>query len=200
MKTTRSFLTLLFAVFCSATMLAQANKAFPDYLSVPGPIAFNNKSYNLAWTSHPTDNYYKQEYLIKGESPEKFKSMLLLEVIVAITPVKEIVAGKIAELKKMKASNPIINYEMFQKDGEYILDFLLSANAPDGSASVIERNIYRYKSFTDKSGKKGVVLLAISTRAYEKEVDKFLVNLKANKSILVNAVAAFNIPAISIKK
>ena len=67
----------------------------------------------------------------------------------------------------MKATNPLVNYEMFQKNGEYLLDFLLSANAADGkTVDIVERNVYRYKTFTDKSGKKGILLFAVSVRSY----------------------------------
>ena len=38
----------------------QSNKKVTDFLKVPGPIVFDKKSYNLAWTSHPAANFYKQ--------------------------------------------------------------------------------------------------------------------------------------------
>ena len=103
-----------------------------EYLGVAGPISFDKISYNLTWTSHPADNYYKQEYLAKGDTIEKFKKLIMLEVITGKTKLKDIVATKVAELKKMKVSNPVINYETFEKDGEVMLDFIISENTPDG--------------------------------------------------------------------
>lgn len=195
MKQLRLFLVATMGILYSITGNSQNTKT--DYLSVPGPVVFEAKSYNLVWTSHPSGNYYKQEYLTKGENADRYKSMLMLEVLTGNVNVKDIVAGKIEELKKMKASNPIVNYEMFQKNGEYIIDFIVSANATDGKAEIVERNVYRYKTL---AGQPGIILFAMSTRAYGNEIDKFLVNLKSTKSILVNAVAKFVIPAIKLTK
>ena len=197
MKKIHLLLMCCIAFLYSQDVFSQAVKTYPDHLSVPGPLAFDGKSYNLAWSANPSANYYKQEYITKGDNVEKFKSMILLEVLAGDAKVKDIVAAKLEELKKMKAANPIVNYEVFQKDGEFILDFLLSANSADGrSIDILERNVYRYKSL---SGQKGVVLFAVSTRAYGAEAEKFLVNLKATKSRLVNAVAQFAFPAVKIK-
>lgn len=197
MKSYRIFLILYMIFIYSMDSFGQAAK---DYLSVAGPITFDAKSYQLAWSAHPNDTYYKQEYIVKGDKLDRFKSMLLLEVAITDTKVKDVVAGKIAELKAMKASNPMVNYEMFEKNGEYIVDFLLSANTANGNLDVLERNVYRYKAYTGKNGEKGLILFAVSSRSYGKDADKFLQDLKANKSKLVNAVAQFTIPSVSLKK
>lgn len=188
MQYLRVFFMVFTGFFLSATVPAQSSKT--DYLSVPGPVVFDGKSYSLAWSAHPSAAYYKQEYVIKGESVERFKTMLMLEVLTGDVKVKDVVAAKIEELKKMKASNPIVQYEMFRKDGEYIVDFLLSAG------DIVERNVYRYKSL---SGQQGIVLFAVSTRAYGKDIDQFLINLKTTKSKGVNAVAQFKMPAVIVK-
>ena len=185
-------------LFCSTVSRAQSTK---DNLNVPGPIVVDNQAHHLVWTSHPSIAFYKQEYILKGENVEKFKTMVLLDLSLGKTSIKDIVTAKISELKKMKETNPIVNYEIFQKNGEYLLDFLLSANTADGrSMSIVERNVYRYKSITDKSGKKGVLLFAVSTRAYGNDIDKFLVDLKPTKQRLLNEVAQFAIPQITVLK
>ena len=172
-----------------------------EYLGVGGPISFDKVNYNLAWTSHPADNYYKQEYLAKGDAIEKFKKLILLEILIGNTAVKDIVAAKISELKQMKLSNPLVQYEAFEKGGEVILDFLVSQNVADGkSVSIVERNVYRYKSLVEKTGKKGVLLFAVSERSYGNDIDRFLSNLKARRFDLVTLVGAFNIPAITVAK
>ena len=172
-----------------------------EYLGVAGQISFDKTSYNLAWTSHPTDNYYKQEYLAKGDTIEKFKKLILLEIITGKTKLKDVVATKIAELKKMKASNPVVKYETFEKDREVMLDFLVSENTPDGKyLSIVERNVYRYKSVVDKNGQKGVLLFGVSERAYGDDIDKFFPNLKAHRFDLINLVGAFGLPEITVVK
>ena len=172
-----------------------------EYLGVAGQISFDKILYNLTWTSHPADNYYKQEYLEKGDTIEKFKKLILLEVLTGKTKLKDVVATKVAELKKMKASNPVVNYETFEKDGEVMLDFLLSENTADGKyLSIVERNVYRYKSVVDKNGQKCVLLFGVSERAYGDDIDKFFPNLKAHRFDLINLVGAFDLPEITITK
>lgn len=195
-------LSLLMSVFISpATSTAQTENAVKDYLNVPGPVVMDSKSYNLAWSSHPSVNFYKQEYLTRGDIAAKFKTMVLLDVSLGKQKLKDIVDAKVSELKAMKAANPIVNYEIFEKNGEYLLDFLLSANGPDGkSIEIIERNVYRYKTITLQQGQKGILLFGVSTRSYGKEVDKFLVDLKSNKQSLIDEVAKFIMPVIKILK
>lgn len=196
-----SIIAITCASFTSTVVNGQNHNTMIEYLHVPGPIVFNNSSYNLSWSSHPSDNFYKQEYIQKGDNADKFKTMILLDVATGNLPIKDIVAMKIEELKKLKLSNPIVQYETFDnpKTGEYMIDFLLSANSADGKTTdVVERNVYRYKTVTGKSGKRAVVLFAVSTRSYGNDIDQFLISLRSTKKDLVNAVAKFEIPAISL--
>jgi len=192
----KPILTLL--LFFSAVSYAQ--KA-TDKLNVPGPITVAGKAHVLSWASNPSAGFYKQEYIPAGDDVNKFRSMVLLDVSVGNFQLKDIVSAKIAELKKMKETNPLVNYEIFQKNGEYLLDFLLSANAADGkTVDIVERNIYRYKIFTDRSGKKGILLFGVSVRSYGNDIDNFLKALKTGKATLLNEIAQYNIPAVSISK
>lgn len=199
MKKLKSVAVLFTALLCTSFMFAQIPKVPVDYLSVPGPVAIEGKAYNLSWSSHPAADYYKQEYLVKGDNATRFKSMVMLEVLTGDVSVKNVVSAKIAELKKIKETNPVVNYEVFQKDGEYILDFILTVNGTNGSVDIIERNVYRYKTLSAKAGQRGLLLFAVSSRAYGKEADRFLIDLKATKNKLVDAVAKFIIPAINIR-
>lgn len=194
---------ILLAVVMYSSSYGQTNKTVVDYLNLPGPVAFDNKSYNLSWTSHPSANYYKQEYIVKGDNVAKFNSMLMVELVTGDIQIKNVVAAKMEELKKMKESNPFINYESFDnpRTGEYMIDFLLSQNTPDGKdISIAERNVYRYIPFADKAGKKGIILFAISTRSYGDKIQPFLVSLKAKKSDLVNKMAQYKFPELKILK
>ena len=192
--------TVLLGLLLTTFAFGQTTKP-TEYLGVAGQISFDKTSYNLAWTSHPTDNYYKQEYLAKGDTIEKFKKLILLEIITGKTKLKDVVATKIAELKKMKAANPVVNYETFEKDGEVMLDFLVSENTADGKyLSIVERNVYRYKSVVDKNGQKGILLFGVSERAYGDDIDKFFPNLKAHRFDLINLVGAYELPEIKIEK
>ncbi|MGY0036081.1 hypothetical protein [Pedobacter sp. NJ-S-72] len=112
---------------------------------------------------------------------------------------EDIVGKKVLELKKLKENNPIVNYQLLDKDGETMLDFLLTANSPDGKTiTIIERNVYRYKKIKDKSGHKGVLLFGVSTRAYDQDVSNFLTDLKTKKIDLMNKVGMYSIPEITL--
>lgn len=194
-----SFLTAVFFIYPG--LMAQQQSKAKDYLHIPGPITFKGKSYALTWSAHPAAAYYKQEYLPVGDNADTFTTMLLAEVITGNTDIKSIVSRKLEELKGIKASNPVVNYNSFDNPvtGEYMIDFLLSANGPDGSLQVVERNVYRYKKFTDKSGNKGVLLFGVSTRSYGNDIDKFLLSLKETKQDMVNAVAKFPLPEVTVQ-
>ena len=114
----------LFTLLSISLCIGQGTK-IKEYLGVPGPITLGNVTYNLIWTSHPTKTYYKQEYLPKGDNVEKFKKMVMVEVLTGNPSAKELGNRKVKELKEMKASNPIINYEAFDKNGEMMLDFIV---------------------------------------------------------------------------
>ena len=192
-------LTLLTFFMCTA-INTPAQKKPVDYVHVPGPIVFDNKAFILSWSSHPTINFYKQEYIVKGDNPDQFNAMLMTDVITGGLAIKDVVDIKLAELKKMKEANPVVNYEVisYPKTGEYMLDFLLSANDANGNMNIIERNVYRYRSFTNKAGQTSVQLFGISTRSYGAGINKFLTALKANRKELINKVAKFTLPEVKI--
>ncbi|NLR57190.1 hypothetical protein HGH93_03725 [Chitinophaga polysaccharea] len=170
-----------------------------DYLHIPGPIQLNNTSYNLAWTSHPNNNYYKQEYLATGDNLEKFKSLVTVDFLQGNFQPRDLAGQKVEELKKLKTTNPMVNYNVYEKNQEYILDFLISQASADGKdIAIIERNVYRYHA-VDNNGVKGLLLFAASQRAYGPAIIAFLKKLPAEKSKLVDAVAAYKLPEVSIK-
>ncbi|RYZ20049.1 MAG: hypothetical protein EOP49_47900 [Sphingobacteriales bacterium] len=188
---------------CSAdSAFGQTGKAPVNYLGVAGPLIFNNTNYQLVWTSHPSEGYYKQEYLPAGQKVDRFQSMLMLEAVSSKLVLKEVIGAKINELDEMKRSNPFVNYDMiFNKaTNEYILDFLLTVNTADNSqVSVAEHNVYRYKSLPLRSGGNGVFLLAISTRSYGRETTAFIKNLRSSRAGLVSKLAAWKISLPDLK-
>ncbi len=188
-----------------SAQLAQGVRQSPtapkERLGVSGPVKIGSRSYQLVWTSHPSGNYYKQEYLPQGEDLQRFEHLFSLEALTGKFNVKDIVGAKIAELNKAKATNPMVNYQVFEKDGEVLLDFLLSQNSPDGKqVLVVERNIQRYVPITDKNGKSAMVLILLNERAYNNNVGAFLKKMKASGDESRNALAAYPLPAITISE
>jgi len=200
MKQSPKITITLLAILITGFSFGQTGKAVTEYLGVPGPVVIDNGSYGLVWSSHPSPAYYKQEYIAAKDNVERFKKMVLVEVLTGDAKPADLAQAKIAELNQLKNTNPIVNYEVFRKNGEVLLDFLVSENTPDGKKiNILERNVYRYRAFTDKAGKKGVMLFGVSERSYGNDADIFLSSLKKNKPVLLNAVAGFTIPEISLK-
>ncbi len=192
-------LKVLATLFLLLTLSLNAQNKTVDYLNIPGPINLDNKIYNLVWSSHPNENYYKQEYLSSNEKIEKYNTLALIEFVEGDFNLKDVIDQKVNELENMKQTNPIVNYKIYENNDEYILDFLISENSQDGKEILIaERNVYRYKLITNNKVK-GVMLFAISERGYEKNMEKFFNALKSESSRLIEAVGNYKLPDIETK-
>jgi hypothetical protein len=168
-----------------------------DRLSLPGSIEFNGESYRLSWSSHPTSHYYKQEYLPPGQTGERFQRMVLIEATVRGVDVNGAVAAQVNMLNKRKSTDPTVNFAVAKnpKNGEIILDFVLSAQDPKGE-DVVEWNAYRYAALRGKGGESGVLLFGISRRAYGDDTTNFLRRLKSARPAEVNALATYPLPVV----
>ncbi len=123
----------------------------------------------------------------------------MLEVITA-KRIRDAVSDKVKELKKLKETDPFVNYDMFEKNGEIMLDFILSKNIPGtNEQEFVERNVYRYKTYFD-NGNEGVLLFGVSERSYGNDIGNYLLKLKADRFAVSNAVSAFIIPEIKTVK
>jgi len=158
--------TALFALIASAPALAQD---VTDYLGVPGPITVGDTDYVLAWSSQPSEGYFKQEYLPVGATPETYDSMVIVEFVATDLPLADVVAMQTNMITERKASSdPIANFAVFSNDsGEILLDFVLSSKDADGEY-IIEWNGYRYAE-AEFDGQSGAMLFAMSERAYGNE-------------------------------
>jgi hypothetical protein len=77
--------TVVITFFISIISYAQNSKAVTEYLNIPGPVILNKDTFRLAWSAHPSSAYYKQEYVGSKDKVEKFKKMVLAEVLVGET-------------------------------------------------------------------------------------------------------------------
>ena len=195
----RKFIALLggAGLLFSHVMPSNAGDGAVDHLSLPGPIEFNGESYRLSWSSHPTPHYYKQEYLPPGQTGERFQRMVLIEANVRGVDINGAVAAQVDKLNKRKSIDPTVNFAAFKnpKNGEIVLDFILSAKDPKGE-DVVEWNAYRYAAWSSKGGESGVLLFGISRRAYGDNATDFLRTLKAVRPAEVKALASYPLPVV----
>lgn len=179
----------------------QSSKPAVNYLGISEPIVFQKKSYRMVWSSHPDASLYKQEYLVAGDAFPNYKSMITIDFVIAAASVDEAVRTKLRELEQMKKTLDV-NYEVIGNaaTGEKIIDCLLGQKAADDSKSIYEHDVYRFKAVTAKSGQKGILLYAISNRAYGKDIRPFLTRLKTERKALIAEAAKAPVPEITIKK
>jgi hypothetical protein len=199
MKRTFIFFLLFSALFFFGFNFKDKDDQAKDYLNVPGPIKFDNVSYNLAWSANPVENYYKQEYITKGDSLERFNKMVLIDVLEDTLQVKDLVYMKINSLEKRKKEDAVVNYKLIQSPDstEYIVDFVLSEGTP--KVDFVEWNAYRYTAFTGKSGKKGVLLFGISIRSYGNNVPDFFGSLRDTRDKIITELMNYKIPPVVIQ-
>ena len=186
---------VLFLMFIAQFVMAQ-NKV-EDYLHLGSKYRFDNKDYELVWSSHPASNFYKQEYILPNENVEKYKRLILIDFIEGDLDPKDVLSGLANSLENSKKQNPVINYKVYEKNNEYMIDFIMSENSQDGKdVLILERNVYRYFRINTPN-RKGILLFGVSDRAYtKKEMDNMFSVLKNNKFELVNKVAKIEVPKI----
>ena len=185
----------LFLMFIAQFVMAQ-NKV-EDYLHLGDKYRFDNKDYELVWSSHPASNFYKQEYILPNENVEKYKRLILIDFIEGDLAPKDVLSSLANSLENSKKQNPVINYKVYEKNNEYMIDFIMSENSQDGKeVLILERNVYRYFRINTPK-RKGILLFGVSDRAYtKKEMDNMFSVLKNNKFELVNKVAKIEVPKI----
>lgn len=199
----RGFFSLIYCagLIAAGIMLGQTRVARSETvakrLSLQETIAFNGESYRLSWSSHPTSDYYKQEYLPSGQTSERFQRMVLIETTLRGVKVDDAVGAQVSVLNKRKSTDPTVNFAILKnaKSGEVILDFVLSEQDRKGE-DIVEWNAYRYAPLKGKTGTSGVLLFGISRRAYGKDTTNFLRALKSERPAVINALAAYQLPAV----
>lgn len=171
-----------------------------DRLRIPGPLLFDGKSYALAWSARPSPGYYKQEYLPAGQVLASYSSMLLIEVVESGATVDSALAAQVRMLNARKGSDPLVNLSIIQnkQSGEAILDFILGGRTSEGTA-IAEWNAYRYAPHKRPDGRTGVMLFAISHRAYgNDEIRNFLGRLKTFRPGEINRIAQHRLPSAQV--
>jgi len=171
-----------------------------DFLSVGEQIEFNGEKYNLEWSSNPSTNYYKQEYLRENDNNlNKYNKMMIIEAIKGDLTIDQAAGAKIQELENWKKENPVVNYQMYDNKNtkEIMIDFVLS----DG-AYIYEWNVYRYQKQKNKKDKY-MVLYAYSYRDSlndNNDLKKFFGHVKENRINMITKVGNIELPKVNTKK
>jgi hypothetical protein len=171
-----------------------------NYLEVQAPLAFDDRAYRLAYSGAQAKVYYLQEYLPEGQELASYNNMLMVSALVSDQSAQDLAVTKMGELDIMKQFDPVCNYELNQKpDGsEYLLDFLLSEFNEDSILTLIEFNIYHYRTVQVSRKKKAVVLFAYSERAYGEAIELFFQQFAETRENLLNAMISLEKPEVQV--
>ena len=188
MKLSKLLFFIAFILFTSS-LFAQN---YSDFLNIGNKITFNGEEYYFGYSSNPLKNYYFQEYFLKDDIPEKFNKMFTVTIFLHenANP-KDASAAKAAELEQRKKTDPICHYMLYEKDNEFILDFLVSKSVGQ-ELDFVEHNIHHYKQI-NINGNNGIQSNFISRRAYGDDITPFLKNLKTEKEKLIMELTKTNI-------
>jgi hypothetical protein len=194
--TLRLFLNIC-AALCLAAIMAtplSAQTKIVDHLGVPGPIRFDGTDFELAWSTRTGAGYVKQEYLPKGQSPQTYTRMVMVEALAGNTTPLDAASAQMKSLNQRKANDPLVNMSVIKNDktGEVLLDFIVSAKNERGE-TIVEWNAYRYAG----RGRAGLLLFAISHRAYgSQDARAFLAELKQKRPAQIDSLAKASLPDI----
>ena len=191
----------LLIAFTSLLLCAFTGDTVIDYLSVEGPLKFNETDFDLKWSDKPNDNYYIQEYLPKGENLNDFNQMLTIHLFDTDVKLKDAVNQKANELDKRKKTDDVCNYQVTESpDGkEFILDFLLS-ESKDDEMTIVEFNIYHYRQIELGKKHKAIAVYAYSKRSYGNGITDFFNTLGEDRNSLLNEMISTEKPIINIKE
>lgn len=187
--------TMLLVIVC-LSMIGTGDVV--DRIGVKGPLTFNESSYHLAWSDHPKEKYYIQEYLPAGETLPRFNQMLTIHLFDTPVKPKNAVNQKVTELTERKKTDAVCNYAVMESpDGkDFLVDFLLS-ESKDGQMTVIEFNAYKYKQI-EIGDRKALLVFAYSKRAYSGEIESFLKGLKEERMKLLETMIRAEPPAVTL--
>jgi hypothetical protein len=186
-------MTLFLALLSLLSLVDPADKM--DRLNIKGPLTFQGKNFELAWTSHPTDEFYIQGYLPAGEKPETFHEMMSVHLLRNDAEPHLAVMEKMKALETRKTTDAVCQYSLIESpDGkEFILDFVMS-ESKDDKVQLVEFNIYRYKQI-EIGGKKALLTYIYSKRAYGEEVTPLFEWLGTQRTEVLNKMIETSLPA-----
>ncbi|MDO5639495.1 MAG: hypothetical protein Q4G28_06455 [Neisseria sp.] len=184
-------------VFYSLLMLpALAWAQATSYLHIAEPLRFDGRNYYLQWSANSAPGYYKEEFLPRGQTPERYRNMLIVDWLQTNISPQQAMQRKVAELQQLKAAGHQVSWQAAAGD-EPKLDFIMVARV--NGEPVIEHNLYRYRAAT-AAGKRAVVLFAASRRAYgEADIKRFADKLPTEGSAFSRKAQALPFPVVNVK-
>ena len=191
MKKLLAFLALLLGCISFET------KAADNFLHTDNQLTFDGTKYTLGWSSHPRDFQYLQEYFPEGQTPDDFTDMLSVWLFVGDFPASVWIQSVAISYRERQKTDKCCHYQIYENDGEYMLDSLLGESA-DGLMTKVEFNVYRCKNIV-VGDKEALLICFYSNQATDDNITPFLQNLKHRRPALIQAMSAFPLPQVSLQ-
>ncbi len=185
-------------LFCAPISSLAQSVGPTDFLGIPGPIEFNGVQHHLAWSSRPSNDYIKHEYIPQDQELATYTQMVIVELVTSGLSTLDAVNAQMKMLDRRKESDPLVNYQLLTapKNHQVLLDFLLSDQST--GTLIVEWNAYRYIPVMLPDGGKAIVLYAISRRHYGSGAEQFLKTLKSSRASDIDALAKFKLPGADL--
>lgn len=194
------FLSSIFIILFPLNSYCQKTDTIKNYLNFPTILKFEDKEYSLSASSHPSTNYYKQDYIAYGEKDSILKTKLYFEVSFSNTTIADIVNKKVETIKKQKNEMNIVNHNVYKKDGAYMIHFMILQLADDKNSAIsATRYVNLFKSVKDKTtGKDGILMFGFSASSKGEDYDDPNIVINAMRLYLLKDIPAFKIPEIML--
>ena len=175
--------------FISFFFISHVISAQTDFFGISS-ITLDEQVYQLKW-SNVQQTRIIEEYLLPQESITRYNTKLILEIQAGET-FEDIVKAKLAELANEKQEGRVLDYKKVESDNsdEIIIEFTVGV-VRETEIHNIEWNVFRYKPNTV-----GVLLFAMSKRAYEKNnVSQFMEEINKNHANWINSIMNYKLPS-----
>lgn len=183
----KSFVLALLFCFIS---LAKAQEPV-RYFEIGDTLKFNGQTYHFAWSSHPQEGYYIQEYLPQGQSFDNYKEMFTVTILLVDVKPDVMLKAKIMELEKRKKTDEVCNYLVVKRGNTKLLDFLVS-DGKDDRLNVVEMDLHRYERI-QINNQPASMLCFYSARGYGDDILPFIKSIADRRESLYNAMEQLEI-------
>jgi hypothetical protein len=165
-----------------------------DFFKIPS-VKIGGVEYGLKWSARTHYGMrFIAEYLLPKDSYTRYNTKVIIEYDTDKS-LDSISQGKLKDLKEKKENGSVLHYQVLKNadTGEFIVEFMVG-DVRGGKTLIAEWNVYRYRP-----NEKGAVLLAMSKRAYgEKEVNKFMKEVKKSREEWIKSITEYKLPLISV--
>jgi hypothetical protein len=168
-----------------------------DRIGLVEPLVFNETVFNLAWTAHPDETYYAQEYLPEGENVETFDQMLAVHVFLRDIKPKEAVFEKAIQISTKLGKNSLVYFSGSADEKTYVLDFVVEEKK-FGKRVLVEYDLYRYQEIDLGNEKTALMVIMYCKRSYGSDTKRFLKTLGDYKQGYRDEMSNMEIPVVTI--